>query len=65
MLDGLKLHFQGFGPLTGEDFFTLVEIVLDHLRDVEVMCSEQSAGSICMEGAVRTEASASDAEAVI
>ena len=33
VLDGLKLHFQGFGPLTGEDFFTLVEIVLDHLRD--------------------------------
>ena len=33
MLDGLKLHFQGFGPLTGEDFFTLVEIVLDHLGD--------------------------------
>ena len=25
-------------------------------NDVEVMCSEQSAGSICMEGAVRTEA---------
>ena len=33
-------------------------------NDVEVMCSEQSAGSICMEGAVRTEAPASDAEAV-
>ena len=33
-------------------------------NDVEVMCSEQSAGSICMEGAVRTEAAASDAEAV-
>ena len=33
MLDGFKLHFQGFGPLTGEDFFTLVEIVLDHLCD--------------------------------
>ena len=32
--------------------------------DVEVMCSEQSAGSICMEGAFRTEAAASDAEAV-
>ena len=29
VLDGFKLHFQGFGPLTGEDFFTLVEIVLD------------------------------------
>ena len=33
-------------------------------NDVEVMCSEQSAGSICMEGAVRTEAAASDAKAV-
>ena len=33
-------------------------------NDVEVMCSEQSAGSICLEGAVRTEAAASDAEAV-
>lgn len=33
-------------------------------NDVEVMCSEQSTGSICMEGAVRTEAEASDAEAV-
>ena len=33
-------------------------------NDVEVMYSEQSAGSICMEGAVRTEAAASDAEAV-
>lgn len=33
-------------------------------NEVEVMCSEQSAGSICMEGAVRTEAPASDAEAV-
>ena len=22
VLDGLKLHFQSFGPLTGEDFFT-------------------------------------------
>ena len=33
-------------------------------NDVEVMCSEQSAGSICMEGAVRTEAPASDAKAV-
>ena len=33
-------------------------------NDVEVMCSEHSAGSICMEGAVRTEAAASDAEAV-
>ena len=32
-------------------------------NDVEVMCSEQSAGSICMEGAVRTEAAASDAKA--
>ena len=32
-------------------------------NDVEVMCSEQSAGSICMEGAVRTEAPASNAEA--
>ena len=28
------------------------------------MCSEQSAGCICMEGAVRTEAAASDAKAV-
>ena len=33
-------------------------------NDVEVMCSEQSAGSICMEGAVRTEAAASDAKTV-
>ena len=33
VLDSFKLHFQGFGPLTGEDFFTLVELVLDHLRD--------------------------------
>ena len=33
-------------------------------NDVEVMYSEQSAGSICMEGAVRTEAAVSDAEAV-
>ena len=33
-------------------------------NDVEVMCSEQYTGSICMEGAVRTEAEASDAEAV-
>ena len=33
MLDGLKLHFQSFGPLAGEDFFTLVQIVLHHLRD--------------------------------
>ena len=33
-------------------------------NDVKVMCSEQSAGSICMEGAVRTEAPASNAEAV-
>ena len=28
VLDGLKLHFQSFGPLAGEDFFTLVQIVL-------------------------------------
>ena len=33
-------------------------------NDVEVMCSEQSAGSICMEGAVRTEAAASDAKTI-
>ena len=32
-IDSFKLHFQGFGPLTGEDFFTLVQIVLDHLGD--------------------------------
>ena len=33
VLDSFKLHFQGFGPLTGEDFFTLVQIILDHLGD--------------------------------
>lgn len=38
MLDSFKLHFQGFGPLTGEDFFTLVQIVLDHLGDGFIVC---------------------------
>ena len=33
-------------------------------NNIEVMFSEQSAGSIRMEGAVRTEAAASDAKAV-
>ena len=33
-------------------------------NDVEVMYSEQSAGFICVEGAVRTEAPASDTKAV-
>ncbi len=33
-------------------------------NDVEVMCSEQSAGSIRMEGAVRTEAAAFDTEKI-
>ena len=33
-------------------------------NDVEVMCNEQSAGSICMEGAVRTEAAVSDAKTI-
>ena len=33
-------------------------------NDVEVMCSEQSAGSICMEGADRTEAAAFNAEKI-
>ena len=33
MLDSLQLHFQGLGPLTRQDIFTLVGVVLHHLRD--------------------------------
>ena len=50
-------------PVVGKDGAGNKKRAITHF-DVEVMCSEQSAGSICMEGAVRTEASASDAEAV-
>ena len=50
-------------PAVGKDGAGNKKRAITHF-DVEVMCSEQSAGSICMEGAVRTEAPASDAEAV-
>ena len=50
-------------PAAGKDGAGNKKRAITHF-DVEVMCSEQSAGSICMEGAVRTEAAASDAEAV-
>ena len=33
VLDSLQLHFQGLGPFTRQDIFTLVGIVLHHLRD--------------------------------
>ena len=33
-------------------------------NDVEVMCSDESTGSVCMEGADRTEAAAFDAKTV-
>ena len=33
VLDGLQLHFQSLGPLTRQDIFTLVCVVLHHLRD--------------------------------
>ena len=38
MLDGLQLHFQGLGPFTRQDIFTLVGIVLHHLRDGLFVC---------------------------
>lgn len=50
-------------PAVGKDGAGNKKRAITHF-DVEVMCSEQSAGSICMEGAFRTEAAASDAEAV-
>ena len=50
-------------PAAGKDGAGDKKRAITHF-DVEVMCSEQSAGSICMEGAFRTEAAASDAEAV-
>jgi hypothetical protein len=50
-------------PAAGKDGAGNKKRAITHF-DVEVMCSEQSAGSICMEGAFRTEAAASDAEAV-
>ena len=50
-------------PAVGKDGAGKKKRAITHF-DVEVMCSEQSAGSICMEGAFRTEAAASDAEAV-
>lgn len=50
-------------PAVGKDGAGNKKRAMTHF-DVEVMCSEQSAGSICMEGAFRTEAAASDAEAV-
>ena len=50
-------------PAVGKDGAGNKKRAITHF-DAEVMCSEQSAGSICMEGAFRTEAAASDAEAV-
>ena len=50
-------------PAVGKDGAGNKKRAITHF-DVAVMCSEQSAGSICMEGAFRTEAAASDAEAV-
>ena len=50
-------------PAVGKDGAGNKKRAITHF-DVEVMCSEQSAGSICMEGAFRTEAAASNAEAV-
>ena len=50
-------------PAVGKDGAGNKKRAITHF-DVGVMCSEQSAGSICMEGAFRTEAAASDAEAV-
>lgn len=38
VLDGLQLHFQGLGPLTWQDIFTLVGVVLHHLRDGLLVC---------------------------
>ena len=38
VLDGLQLHFQGLGPFTRQDIFTLVGIVLHHLRDGLLVC---------------------------
>ena len=52
------------GMLTVNALAAANRVISTPYNDVEVMYSEQSAGSICMEGAVRTEAAVSDAEAV-
>ena len=31
--DGFQLHLQSLGPLTRQDIFTLVGVILRHLRD--------------------------------
>ncbi|MBM6855920.1 hypothetical protein H6B11_17655 [Mediterraneibacter glycyrrhizinilyticus] len=72
ILTSLSLLFSSISPFTPKyDLRPILYELYGYLyerstpyNNIEVMFSEQSAGSICMEGAVRTEAAASDAKAV-